>query len=367
MEQTIQKKERILSIDALRGFDMFLICGGTPLIVNFFKSFDSPITKVAQAHSQHAKWEGLTFHDLIMPLFLFVVGVSMVFSFSKRAGEKKKLYTHVIYRFVILFILGMVFQGRLLDLKWDNLYFYNNTLQAIAVGYLGAAFLLALSIRNQALITGALLISYWAALKFISVPSIGAGVYTPEGNLAAYIDTILLGSHRHGIEYTWILSSLVFIATTMLGVFCGHILSSGNNNNKKRAICLVGFGLLCLGLGYALSYDQPIIKKIWTSSFTLVSGGYCVLLLTLFYWVIDVLQFRRWSFIFVVIGSNAIFAYMVFSYNRFIDAGQIANKFLYGVYQWTGDWTPFVRSFGAFAVTWLILYWMYKKKCFIKI
>ena len=171
----------------------------------------------------------------------------------------------------------MVFQGNLLDLNWDTLYFYNNTLQAIAVGYLGAVVIMQLdNIKKQILVTLALLILYWLLLHFA-----GTGNLTANSNLAGEIDTLIFNTHRDGQEYTWLLSSVNFIVTVMLGAFCGKVLMQDKDNIKKL-LQLVYFAMTCLALGYLLSFQDPIIKKIWTSSFTLISGGYCILLLAVF-------------------------------------------------------------------------------------
>jgi predicted acyltransferase len=363
----VEKSQRVISIDALRGFDMFWICGGAAIFASLQKISDNPATAFISNQLKHASWEGFTFEDIIMPLFMFIVGAAMVFSFDKRQSQGlARLYLHVLKRFAILFILGMIYQGRLLDFDWSTLYFYNNTLQAIAVGYLGASLIMLLKVRSQIVVTIGLLMLYWALMKFAAVPAHGAGVLTAEGNFAAYIDNLVLGSHRHGKEYTWILSSLVFIVTVMIGAFAGQLLRSDKSGSMKT-LCLLGFGIGCLAAGYLWSFECPIIKKIWTSSFTLVSGGYCLLLLAMFYWVIDVVGFKKWAFAFVVIGSNAIAVYMVAAGSRFVDFQAIAAKLIYGLNKWVGPWASFMEAATGFLIMWLILWWMYRKKTFIKI
>ena len=165
------ESSRILAIDVLRGFDMFWIIGGAAIFTNLATLIPPEIQNLILTQLSHSQWQGFTFYDLIMPLFMFIVGCSMAFSFSKRTDKENrfKLYKHVLKRFSILFLLGMIFQGNLLDLSWKTLYFYNNTLQAIAVGYLGAAIILLLNdIKKQALVTLVLLILYWLLLHFIS-------------------------------------------------------------------------------------------------------------------------------------------------------------------------------------------------------
>ena len=152
--------------------------------------------------------------------------------------------------------------------------------------------------RGQAVLAGALLVVYWALMRFVPVPGHGAGVFTPDGNLAMWIDKALLGRFRDGTPYTWILSSLGFSATTLMGVLSGHLLRAPLSGRRK-VVLLTASGLGCLLGGWLWSFAFPIIKHIWTSSMVLWSGGWCLLLLALFYGVIDVLGYRRWAFFFV--------------------------------------------------------------------
>lgn len=360
---------RLMSIDALRGFDMFWIIGGERIFASLHDVFDSPVT--AQIHTQltHVKWEGFRFEDLIMPLFLFIVGVVMPYSFAKRldAGQSKmRLYLHVLKRTVILFILGMVAQGHLLEYDISKLHIFSNTLQAIAAGYIIAAvIMLNLGIRWQIAATGILLVLFWLLMMLVPFPGRGADVLMPDVNLAIYIDRIIFGHFIDGTDppYTWILSSMTFPCTVMLGVMAGHLLRSDNVGIRKVLWLLaIGGGCIIAGLVWSLLF--PIIKHIWTSSFVLFSGGLCFMLLALFYLVIDVLGFRMWAFGFVVIGTNAIAVYMAVHIVNFRNIGGVLVQ---GLEKYTGNWYPFIYTTAGFAVVWLILWWMYRKKTFIKI
>jgi len=193
----VPPSQRIVSVDALRGFDMFWIAGGGPLVMAFCKLFRNPLPPWLDRQFDHVVWEGFVGWDLIMPLFLFIVGVAMPFSVGKRVerGDSRgSIYRKVVYRVVVLWILGMIAQGHLLAFDSHNLQFYSNTLQSIAAGYLIASIaLVELPIRGQAGLCGALLVVYWALMRFVPVPGYGAGVLTPDGNLAMYIDKALLG------------------------------------------------------------------------------------------------------------------------------------------------------------------------------
>jgi predicted acyltransferase len=358
---------RLDSLDALRGFDMFWIIGGEWLFGSLFRIFPCSLTESISHQLSHARWEGFRFWDLIMPLFLFIVGVAMPFSFSKRMARgdsRNKLYSHIFFRFVILFFLGIVAQGHLLEYDLSKLHIYCNTLQAIAAGYLIAALIVLIKdVRGQIGLTSLLLLGYWALLSWVPVPGFGRGVLNSNGNLAIHIDKLVMGKFQDGTTYTWILSSLTFACTVMLGLWAGQILRLKIEEYRK-VLYLSGMGFLCLGLGLLWSLSFPIIKHLWTSSFVLFSGGVCVLLLALCYLIIDVWKKRKWAFVFKVIGMNAIAVYMA---TRLFDFRLMGNVFVGGLTERLGVWSSLVQGLAGFSVIWLILYWMYTRKTFIKI
>jgi len=362
-------KGRIMSIDALRGFDMFWIIGGWYIFRGLHEKFDNSTTEWLTQQMSHVKWEGFRPWDLIMPLFLFVVGVVMPFAFNKRierGQSKKRLYFHIVLRTIILFILGMVAQGNLLEYDLSKLHIYSNTLQAIAAGYLIAAIiLLNLRIVWQIVTTVVLLLLFWALMMLVPVPGHGAGMLEPDVNLAIYLDRLILGGFIDGTDppYTWILSGMTFGCTVMLGAMAGHLLRLDKKGIMK-VLYLLAAGVGCLVLGLIWNIWFPIIKHIWTSSFVLYSAGWCYLLLALFYLVIDVCGFKKWAFPFVVIGMNAIAVYMATHVFNFRHIGDI---FVDGLDKYVGDWSSFIHALAAFAVIWLIMWWMYRKRLFIKI
>ena len=359
--------QRLLSIDALRGFDMFWIIGGHWIFMGLCAVSKNPLTEFISTQLRHAKWEGFHFWDLIMPLFLFIVGVAMPFSFSKRlerGDSKRDLYIHIVIRFAILFFLGIVAQGNLLKFDLSKLDLYCNTLQAIAAGYLIASLImLNFDIKWQIGITSGLLLVFWALMAWVPVPGYGAGVLTPEGNLAIYLDKLLLGRFQDGTNYSWILSSLTFGATVMLGGISGQLLRSKKSQWMKVA-WLAGIGAGCILVGWIWGFAFPVIKHLWTSSFVLFSGGICVWLLALFYMILDVKGWRKWAFGFKVIGMNAISVYMA---TQLFNFRLIGDVFVGGLLRFIQPWDDFVRGLAGFAVIWLILYWMYSKRTFIKI
>jgi predicted acyltransferase len=359
--------ERVMSVDALRGFDMFWIAGGQPFIIEFCKLFSNPLPPWLERHFDHVPWEGFVGWDLIMPLFLFIVGVAMPISFGKRLARgdsRSRIYGKVIYRVVVLWILGMIAQGHLLAFDSHNLQLYSNTLQSIAAGYLISSIaLVELPVRGQAALCGALLVVYWALMRFVPVPGYGAGVFTPAGNLAMYIDKALLGHFQDGTNYTWIVSSLGFGATVLIGVLAGHLLRA-RLPGKRKVLLLAGSGLGCLAGGWLWGFAFPIIKHIWTSSMVLWSGGWCLLLLALFYGVIDVLGYRRWAFFFIVIGMNAIIAYMAPDIIPFMS---ISHTLFAGLAGHLGMFGDFLLAGGALGVLWVSLHYLYRKQTFVRI
>jgi predicted acyltransferase len=367
MTVTRNPEQRLESLDALRGFDMFWIIGGSAIFLALHELFGNPATHTIQVQLSHVQWEGFRFWDLIMPLFLFIVGTAMPFSFAKRiaGGEsRKRILTHVVQRFAILFVLGMVAQGNLLHYDLSRLHLFSNTLQAIAAGYLISALaLLFLDIKGQAAGTGALLLVFWALMAWVPVPGYGAGVLNPEGNLAMYVDRILLGPFRDGTNYTWILSSLGFAATVLMGVLAGHLLRSSLRPYRKVFWFFVS-GVGSVLAGWAWGFVFPIIKHLWTGSFVLFSGGFCLLLLAVFFLVIDVWGKRDWAFGFKVIGMNAIAVYMA---TRLFDFRILGNIFVGGLEKYLGSGFSLVSALAGFAVLWLILYFMYRRRIFLKI
>lgn len=367
---------RVSSIDALRGFDLFWIIGGGPLVMNFCKLFANPLPPWLDRQFDHVPWEGFVAWDLIMPLFLFIVGAAMPFSIGKRTERgdgRARIYRKVIFRVVVLWVLGMVAQGNLLLFQLDKLQLYSNTLQAIAAGYLiSAVGLVELPSRWHGWLAGTLLVIYWALLRFVPAPGHAAGDLTPDGNLALWVDTRLLGHFADGSTYAWILASLGFGATTLMGVMAGNLLR-GPKAPEQKVTLLVVCGIGCLFAGWLWSFGLPIIKHIWTSSMVLWSGGWCLLLLALFYWVIEVRGHKRWAFFFVVLGMNSIVAYMIpetiaaYAFPNVTDMQQIAPNGIAGTGRQASALLPLLFFAGAVGIQWAVMYCLYRKKVFVRI
>jgi predicted acyltransferase len=358
---------RVLSVDSLRGFDMFWIIGGEFIIRALYDAAPNSITSFLSTQVEHVEWFGFRFYDIIMPLFLFIVGVSMPFSYRRRLSVNPKvssLWPHIIKRFILLWILGMMVQGNLLSFDWEQFKFYSNTLQAIAAGYLIASIVIMyLGVTKQIIAFFCLLLVYWAVLALAPVPGVGAGVITPEGNFAIYLDKLLLGRFQDGTPYSWILSSLNFGATTLLGIFAGYLLQSNVAPIKKFwSLAMAGIGCILFALLWDLIH--PIVKHIWTGSFVFYAGGWSLLLLAAFYLVVDYWKIQTRRKFFIIIGANAIFAYMA---SHLFDWGLMADSLVGGLQKYIGNWYGIIRAAGGFGILWFVLWQMYRHKIFIKI
>ena len=358
--------ERLMCIDALRGFDMLWIIGGAEVLISLCKASGIGFLGNVEVNFDHT-WGQFHFYDLIMPLFLFIVGVVMPVSFRnrlKRGSTKKQLYRHIIKRFIVLYILGLIASGHLLTYNTAKIHLWTDTLHAIAVGYLVSSILiLEVSRKWQIVITAGLLITYWLVMALIPVPGHGSGIYEPDLNLALYIDNAVLGHWQEGSGWTYIITNMTFICSVMLGVFAGQLLLSEKKPLKKAGLlALAGIWSVIAGRLWGIWF--PIIHHLWTSSLVLFAGGISFLLLALFYLVIDIWGYKKWAFFFVVIGMNAIAVYVA---THLFDFKLIGNVFVGDLLKHLGSWSGFVESSAALAVIWLIMYYMYRNKTFIKV
>jgi len=363
------KKERLMSIDALRGFDMLWIVGGESVVLALTKWVGGPSGFVG-TQLEHVDWTGFQFEDLIMPLFMFLAGVSLPFSLASRLTKDPsllRLWGHLLKRVVLLWVFGMAVQGNLFS--WDPAawQYYSNTLQAIAAGYLIATVLcMYCSTRAQWIISGLLLLVTWIIFAKVAAPGGRPDDYSPDGNFGIWLDKFILGSHQDGTPYVWILGSLNFGVTTMMGVFAGRCLLNRNMTGPRKARWLAGSGAIAMGLALAWAPFHPIIKHLWTGSFVLLSGGLCLLLLALFYYIIDVRRWKKWSYFFVVIGSNAIAAYLL---SHIWNIGGVLGGRVFGHigHLLPRDLADLIKAAASFGALWLILWLFYRQRIFLKV
>ncbi|MEY8487154.1 acyltransferase family protein [uncultured Parabacteroides sp.] len=371
--------KRLESLDVLRGFDLFCLVG----LCGFLHSL-RPVIATSWYDSflwnfSHVAWVGFSPWDLVMPLFMFMAGVSMPFALSRYKNDPDKwaVYKRIVKRVILLWIFGMMCQGNLLGLDPNRVYLFSNTLQSIAVGYLISALLFLHARPSVQVVTAfCLLIAYWAAMQFISVDGYGGGDYTKDGNLAEWIDRMVLGRFRDGAvvdvgqvvfseiyRYTWILSSLNFVVTVLTGVFAGQILKS-KIDQKRKWQWLLGIGVAMVVLGWLWGMQIPVIKKIWTSSMVLVSSGYCFLLMGLFYYWIDYKGHRKYLTWLKVYGMNSIVAYML---ANVINFSCIGASLFYGLEQYIGDLYACLMKLSTVLIIYGILWLLYKHKIFLKV
>lgn len=263
----------------------------------------------------HAKWDGWTPTDLVFPFFLFIVGVSIVFSFQSRISRgatRRELLLHTVRRSALIFAIGLGLASIRLIWSFDlSKVRIPGVLQRIAVCYLiASAIYLFNGVRARIAITAGILIAYWAALRFIPVPGFGAGDLTPVGNVGAFIDRLIFNTHlyRPSWDPEGLLSSVPAVATVLLGIFAGEWLRTSRSEQKKVVAFLIA-GIIGIVAGELLHPYFPINKSLWTSSYVLLSAGFASLSLGVLHWITDVRLWRRWSLPLNVFGSNAILSY----------------------------------------------------------
>ena len=379
MKNTHSSSKRLESLDALRGFDLFFLVALGPLMHSLARTANVEWLNESMWVFSHVSWEGFSPWDLIMPLFLFMSGISMPFSLSryKSISDKRPLLRRLAKRILLLWIFGMMCQGNLLALDPNTIYLYSNTLQAIATVYLITALLFLFTSRRTQIITAVvLLLVYWTAMQFITVDGYGGGNYTPQGNLAEWIDNTVLGRFRDTAQvidgkvvvadwyhYTWILSSLNFGVTVLTGLFAGYI-AKDKIEEKKKLKLYFGTGITMVIAGWLWNFQMPIIKTIWTSSMVLVSSGYCFLLMGLFYYWIDYKGHRSGITWLKVYGMNSIVAYMLANVVNFRCIGE---SLFYGLEQYMGSYYSFLMTLWNIGAVYVIIWFMYKRGIFLKV
>ena len=405
-------KQRLESLDALRGMDLLFLVAISDIIEELAEVVDTPWMSAIMECFTHKKWEGFSPWDLVMPLFMFMAGVAIPFALGKykkplsptlpqMGGSRRQLYFRLGKRVLLLWIFGMMVQGNLMALDPDRIYFFTNTLQAIAVGYFFSAIIyLHTSWKTQIGIAVALLLTFWGAMEFITIGGYGGGDYTPHGNLAEGIDTMVLGRFRDTAQiidgqvvvkasytYTWILSSLNFVVTVLSGVLAGQILkkysplpapplgecsiSNGQSiksrpqrGSREGAFLLLAIGIALVALGWTWDMVHPVIKHIWTGSMVFVSSGYCFLLMGLFYLWIDCMGHNKHLTVLKVYGMNSITAYVV---SHVISFKSISKSLFFGLEQYVGDYYQVIIQVSNVAILFIILYIMYRKKIFLRV
>jgi predicted acyltransferase len=361
---------RLHSLDALRGFDMVWIMGLEPVVKELAKATHWPFLEAAAIQLDHPAWNGFHLYDLIFPLFLFMAGVSTPFSVGReleKGTSRNKLLWRIIKRGLILVIFGIIYNNGL-NIKPLADIRLGSVLGRIGLGYMFAAIIyLYAKEKWQIFWFWFFIIAYWLLLKFTSAPGFHAGDLTMEGNFASYMDRCLLpGKLYLGIhDPEGLFSTIPAISTGILGILTGITLKKTGLSQMKKVTRMAIVGVIFLVLAQVWNLDFPINKNLWTSSFVLNVGGLSLLLMALFYYVIDVLGYVKWAFFFKVIGMNSILIYMS---NHFIDWHHTNNAFFNWLFQLVGD--PFnlvVMAVTYLLIKWLFLYILYQKKIFLRV
>jgi len=360
---------RVMSIDALRGFDMFWIIGMEEIFAALSKYLHRDIEK----QLDHAPWAGFHFYDLIFPLFAFIIGTTLVFSLGKAvaAGGKGAATIKILKRSVILYLLGIFYYGGFSG-TIDHIRLMG-VLQRLAICYCFASLAFVwLSPRAMLIACVGILVGYWALLTFVPVPGVGAGNYAEGKNLTNYIDKTYLPWRKWDGDHDpeGLLSNLPAIASSLLGVFAGLLLKNPIPTQRRKVNLLLLWGVAGIACGLLWGLQFPIIKKIWTSSFVLLTAGISAILLAAFYWIIDIKNYRAWAKPFVWIGMNAITVYLA---RNVIGFEKVAQRLVGGDVEGALN-RKFGDGFGELIVAivglglaiWFV-WFLYRRKIFLRV
>jgi predicted acyltransferase len=362
---------RLYSLDALRGFDMFWILGAEDIVNALAKATGSSFWNGFAEQLTHPAWNGFHMYDLIFPLFLFMAGVSSPFSVGReleKGNGQRKVMWRVVKRGLILVALGVFHNNGLQHWKAFSDIRFGSVLGRIGLAYMFANIIFIYCKRNAQIIWfWGCIIGYWLLLKFTSAPGFLRGDLTMEGNFTSYIDRLFLpGKLYLGIHDPegW-LATLPAISTGLLGIFTGTYIKKSTHSGGRKSARMAMAGIAFILLALLWNFDFPINKNLWTSSFVCLVGGISLLFLSIFYYVIDVKGHKKWAFFFRVIGMNSILIYLS---GHFIDWEHATR----GTFGWLGEispalWAPVIMSICYVMVKWLFLYFMYRQKLFLRV
>jgi predicted acyltransferase len=362
--------QRLYSLDALRGFDMFWIMGAEEFFHELAKITHAPLWEALSAQFTHPAWNGFHVYDLIFPLFLFLAGVSTPYSVGRAIREGKtprQVMLRVIKRGMILVLLGIFYNNGLHLRPLSDIRFSS------VLGRIGIAYMLANIIyiyardRVQIFWFAGLLIGYWLILKVTSAPGFPPGDLSMEGNFASYVDrNILPGKLSLGIHDTvGFFNNIPAVSTALAGIITGVHLQKPGTTKQRKALMMAVCGIISLVIAQTWNLDFPINKNMWSSSFVMHTTGLSLLLLSVFYYIIDVLGYKKWAFFFVVIGMNSILIYIS---GKFINWRYTTNALFQWLIDWVGQpYNALAMVFCMVMIKWLFLYFLYKKKTFLRV
>jgi len=350
--------QRYLALDAYRGFIMFiLVSGGFGLAA--LARRNPAFTGIA-SQFDHMPWEWIHFWDLIQPAFMFMVGVAMPFALANRMAQGATgpvLFRHVAVRSLRLILWSQV----LMSISRGTLYFQLiNVLAQIGLTYFLCYLIMQLKFRWQAVIAAGILIGHWAL--FVAFPGTEGPFLSKTTNIGEVIDKFVFGRVNPGY---WVnINFITSTATTLFGVWTGQLLQGRKSHREKMRI-LAFWAVVCLAAGLAIHPWNPIVKKICTTSFTIYSTGWVLLMLLAFYWLVEVKGYRKWTFPLIVIGANSIFIYSLEEVLRGW-LNRAVGVFTFR-YQFLGDYAPVAQACTVLLVMWYLCYWLYQRKIFFKL
>ncbi|MCM4166872.1 hypothetical protein KCTC52924_01726 [Arenibacter antarcticus] len=363
--------QRLYSLDALRGFDMFWIIGAEGIFHNMANITHSPFWNALSHQFHHPAWHGFTFYDLIFPLFLFLAGVATPYSIGKqieKGASRQNLLLKVVKRGLILVLLGIVYNNGL-ELHPIQDIRFGSVLGRIGLAYMFANIIYLYTKQGAQIVWFVgLLLGYWFLFLFFSAPGYPMGDLTMEGNFVSYLDTLILpGRLFLGVhDPEGLIATIPAISTALLGIYVGNLLKGTTvDKNINTAIRLTIIGVILIIVAQIWNLVFPINKNLWTSSFVLQCGGISTLLMAVFYYIIDIKGYKKWAFFFKVIGMNSILIYMS---GVFINWKYTTNAIFQWLIQLAGEpYGAVVMVICLLAVKWVFLYFLYKQKLFLRV
>lgn len=350
--------QRYLALDAYRGFIMFILVSGGFGLAALAKN--RPAYAWIAGQFDHKPWEWIAFWDLIQPAFMFMVGVAMPFALDARAArgaDRSQLFRHVAVRSLRLILMSQI----LMSISAGRLHFQLiNVLAQIGLTYFLCYLIMQLEFRWQAVIAAALLAGHWAL--FVAFPGTEGPFLSKTTNIGAEIDKFVFGHINPG--YWANLNFVTSTVTTLFGVWTGRLLQSPRPHAYKMRVMGIA-AVACLAVGFAIHPWNPIIKRICTTSFTIYSTGWALLMLLAFFWIVEVKGYTRWTFPLLVVGANSIFIYSLEEVlrswlNRAVGVFTFRFAFL-------GDFAPVAQACAVLLAMWSLCYWLYRRKIFFKL
>ena len=372
MGETMGREGRLLSLDALRGFDMLFIMGLTGLVMAVCKAFGCGDSVLAD-QMRHAQWHGLTHRDTIFPLFLFIAGATFPFSFAAQVAKGRtcaQICLKLFRRAAVLVLLGAIYNGMLRE-GFDNLR-WASVLGRIGLAWAGAGLLYVFcGVRTRLVIAVSILVGYGLSLALVVAPDAPAEAdpFSMQGCIVGWIDRHLLPGQLYlkTFDPEGLCSTIPAVVTAMLGMFCGDLIRFNRSSvtGGRKVVFMFVVALVLAIVAALFAQFCPINKSLWTPTFVLASGAYSVAMFALFYWIVDVKGWRRWTFPLRVVGMNAIAIYML---QAIVDFRKVAKFFLGGLAGSVPDtFSPVVLAAGYFVSCWLVLWFLYRKKTFFKV